>query len=506
MHTEPMNAPASTVVADNDSKIIIKNSAILLIRRAFLWIFAGVMALFLPRYLGAEGLGQLAFAEAFAGLFTSILSLGLSQFLIKEVARDRTAIERYLGISIVLHVITGLLLAGIILGATTFTNFGGEARSVMYIVTAAAITLSFVRLITHIFSGLENMTWPATAEVLSKVLVVSVGIFVLVHGYGVAVYASVLLGATIINLILITRGLSRRFSLQFGFKLPTVKTLLIGGAPFILMGVLLDVYNQVDTIILRIFTDDATVGWFAAANRIYKTIDMLPLAFTAAMFPTLSRVHASDIEHSVSIAKRSISTGALVIIPLALGVSLFSREIIEILPYPDGFQNTIPLLTVLSLTIPFTAFLVILGTIAMAIDRQKAWAMALLGTLVLNIILNVILVQIFQNHFGNGGIGIAISTLFSEAIMVVIGVRLMPKGVIDKALVITLARVGIAGAGMAVVVLSAKGLGAPEIPLVAIGGITYIVFAFAVKAVTKRDIELIRSVVSRRSKGIRARN
>ena len=63
----------STDKVVKDSHILATNSLILLSRRMMLWVFSGVMILFLPRYLGAEGLGQLAFAISFVGLFTSVL-------------------------------------------------------------------------------------------------------------------------------------------------------------------------------------------------------------------------------------------------------------------------------------------------------------------------------------------------------------------------------------------------------------------------------------------------
>ena len=77
----------------NDSEIIVRNSVILMGRRLLLWVFTGILALVLPRYLGDVGLGQLAFAESFAALFTTVMSLGMNHYIIKEVARDLEGAE-----------------------------------------------------------------------------------------------------------------------------------------------------------------------------------------------------------------------------------------------------------------------------------------------------------------------------------------------------------------------------------------------------------------------------
>ncbi len=492
----------ATAQRTRDSQIVVSNSLILLSRRMVLWVFSGVLVLFLPRYLGDQGLGQLAFAQSFAALFATVLSLGLGRFLIKEIARDRAAIKTYLGAAIGLRIVTALLVGGIIVAISQILPYSSEAKKVLYVAAGTMITISFVHLMTSILNGMEDMGWAALADVISKLVVMTVGIAVLLRGMGVVAYSFALLGASSVNLGLVAVYLARRVPRGVRFQIPSVRPLLIGGAPFILMGFLLDIYNQTDTVVLRLLTGEAVVGWYAAANQIYKTIGMVPLAFTAALLPTLSRVYATDIQAAVSMAKKSITIGALGVVPLAVGISLFSREIIVTLPYPDAFHNTVPLLTILALTIPVTTFLVILGTIAVAVDRQKVWAIGLLATVVLNIVLTLLAAPYVQSHYGNGGIGVALTTLLSEILMVSIGVWLMPRGVIDRAMAMTLLKVGVASGAMALVLLL-KNLGLDPILAVMGGVVTYGGLVLVTGAVTKEDLRFVRSVVVRKLRPIR---
>ena len=149
------------------------------------------------------------------------------------------------------------------------------------------------------------------------------------------------------------------------------------------------------------------------------------------------------------------------------------------------------------MTIPITTFLVILGTIAVAVDRQKAYAIGLLATVVLNIVLNVLAAPYFQSHYGNGGIGVALTTLVSEAFMVSIGVWLMPRGVIDRAMAMTILKVGVASGAMALVLL-VKNLGVDPILAVIGGAVTYGVLVLVTGAVTMEDLRFVRSLVVRK--------
>ncbi len=494
-----------TQIEESPGRIVFNNSVIMLTRRAVLWVFSGVLVLFLPRYLGDAGLGQLAFAQSIAALFTTVLTLGLGEYLVKEIARNRSLIHTHLGSAIGLRLAMTLLVVGSIFLVASFVGQSGTARLVIYVAAAAAIVQSFVRLMSSVMYGIENMSVPAIAEVIGRILVIAIGIPVLVQGMGVVAYALVLLAGMLVNLTLIFFHVARRFPVRVNFNMPRIKSLVIGSAPFLMMGVLLDVYNQTDIIVLRAFTSDAVVGWYAAASNVYKTIDMLPLALTAAILPTLSRVHHAGAQGAIIIAKKGITVGAIIILPLALGLSLFSDVVIQTLPYPDEFRNTVPLLTILALTIPVTTFLMILGTIAVAVDRQKAWAIGLLATVILNVILNMAAAPLFQTYYGNGGIGVALTTLITELVMVAIGVWLMPRGVIDRRMVSTLVRVGLSGGIMALVVFVVKTVGVGPIAMVVIGALTYGVAALATRAVTMEELRFLSDTAANKWKAIRAR-
>lgn len=487
-----------------DSRIVVSNSLILLARRVIFWVLNGILLLFLPRYLGDQGLGQLAFAQSFAMLFTTVLSLGLGMFLIKEIARNRSFIETHLGAAIGIRILTSILVAGLVVGITQLTTFSTDAKTVMYIAAMATVALSFVRLADSALAGMENMAWLAFADIVSKLVVLTVGIVVLVQGLGVVAYAIVLVVANFVNLGLVSGYLLRRVRVRISFEYPRIKTLLIGGAPFILMGFLLDIYNQTDTIVLRIVAGEAVVGWYAAASQIFRTVSMLAFVFTSALYPTLSRVHALGLDDSIAMARKSLMIGALAIVPMSVGISLFSSEIISNLPYPDEFRNSIPLLTILGLTIPITAFLMILGTIAIATDRQKAWAVALLATVILNVILNIIAAPYFQNHYGNGGIGVALTTLVSELFMGSIGIWLMPKGVFGHSVVLTLLKVLAATGIMALVVVVARNVGLPTVPVVVTGMLVYGALVPVTGAVSREDLGFAKEFVARNLRVIAA--
>ena len=471
-----------------DSYLVVYNTVVLFLRFLAMWALGWVLVLFLPRYLGDEGLGKLQFAMSFVSLFTIALALGVRHYLIKEVARNHAQIQTYLGSALGLRLLTAAIIIPAIVIIASLTGYSEEAKWAIYLAALWMVVSSFAQLLAAVLNGLENMTWPSLSETANKLVVVAIGVPVLVTGRGVLVYICVLVAGAAIQLAINGWYLARKYPLKIDFKPAAVKDLLIGGAPFLLMGFVLSVYQHIDVVMLRLISNESVVGWYAAAMQIFLSVEFLSLVLTTALLPTLARLHPTGATVLASMAKRSIAVIGLITVPLALAISLLSREIFALLPYPEVFQSSAPLLSVLALSIPITALLTILGTIAMAVDRQQQWALAMVGTLTLNVVLNALAIPYFQQTHGNGAIGASLATLASESAMVLVGVWLMPKGVIDKAIGIVFLKIAVASGGALVVVLLFNRLGLDNLAPLVIGAVVYAALALATRAVQWGDL------------------
>ncbi|MEX0761276.1 MAG: flippase [Dehalococcoidia bacterium] len=497
--------PANALVA-GDSQIVVRNILMLLLRQGMVWVLSGVLILFLPRYLGAEGLGQLQFARSFAAILAVMATLGAHQFLVKEVARDHSQASHYIGTAIGMRLLASLLVIAAVSAVAQLSGFSVTAATVMYLAAATMVITSLARLLAGFLHGFEDMGGVALADVAGKLTVVVVGTIVLVSMQNVMAYAGVLLMGAVVHLAVAALFLRSRILLRLDFYMPRARTLLKGGVPFLLMAFILEIYNHADVVILRMFTNETTTGWYAAALQFYRAAELFPLAITTALMPTLSRLHLTDVSMLASIAHKSIAVGALVVLPMSLGLSLLSERLIAFLPYPDTFQNSVPLLTLLALTIPATALLTILGTIAIAVDRHKVWAYALLLTLTVDIVLNVLTVPYFDRVAGNGGIGAALTTLLAELVMVAVGVWLMPKGVITWETARLIIKIILGSSVIVAAWLLAIWLNLPVLLLVALGGVGYLAVIFTTRAVTFSDLIFVRRAVSGRLKASSPRN
>lgn len=492
--TDPNNKHAA------DSNIVVRNTAVQMLRYAAVFGANIALVLFLPRYLGDQGLGQLQFALSFVALFGFMVALGTRNYIIKEIARDRSRLPALLSTALGLRVVSASVVVALMALIAELIGQSGVALHVMYIAMAWMVVTSVWQTLAASLHGLEQMGWASFGEVANKVLVVAIGIPLLIQGGGVRTYAFVILFGAVAN-VLITGGYIVRFArIRIDFNLRRMTHMAVAGGPYVIMGFLLAAYMHTDVVMLRFYTSDSVVGWHAAALQIYRSVEFLPVVLTTALLPTLSRIHALGAERAAPMARRALAAMAIVMVPLGVGLSLTSGELISFFPYPPEFQNTVPVLIVMAWSVPITALLTILGTIAMAIDRQKIWASVLTVTVALNIALNAFMIPWTQDNYGNGAIGAALTTLFTEFLMILFGIVLLRRIIFERALMLTFGKVALAVALMAFAVHDAKSYGLGLWALVAAGVVTYGILALFLRVVNKADVMTIWKTITTRSR------
>jgi O-antigen/teichoic acid export membrane protein len=487
--TDPKPAPLTA------SRTILRNTSIILTRRAANWLINLVLLLMVPRYLGDVGLGQLQFGQSFATSFSIALGFGMIQLLTRQIARRDKEAEAMLATAFTIRSVAAIVIMAVIAITVELSDIEGDARLVVYAASATMIILSMAGLARGTLVGLEDLRGPAFADTGSKLIAAIVGVIVLVTNHGVVGYSLVLvLGAAIHTGILMVLA-SRSFPIRIGFSKRHAKLLLIGGLPFALMSAVITLYSQVDSLMLRSISGEATVGWYAAAMRVIGMTEVFAAAIATSIVPTLARTHTTDREQGARLATRAIAGSAALLTPLAFVLAANSLRIIQALPIPPEFDNSAPILRILAISVPVTALLTVTGAIASSTDRQKAWAAALAFGLAVNIGFNAWMIPRFEDSSGNGGTGAALATLISEAVIMVIAFRFMAHEGVSVKTGINLLKVGAAAAVMAGIAWGGEWLGVHWIAWNIVALAVYGAAMFALGIVTKRDVRIAKQTV-----------
>ena len=110
------------------------------ILRIFVGLFVGV---WVARYLGPDQFGIFNYAISFAGLFTTIATLGLDGIVIRELVRYDRKRDVLLGTSFYLKLIGALLTLILIAVSIQFTNNEEITNIYIFIIASSTIFQSF---------------------------------------------------------------------------------------------------------------------------------------------------------------------------------------------------------------------------------------------------------------------------------------------------------------------------------------------------------------------------
>jgi len=476
---------------------VMKNAAFQAGSQLVTWLFAWVLLVTLPRYLGDEGFGRLFFAISFALIASIFMNLGVNTWLVREVARAPEQGPRLMANAMSLKLLLSLLVYAAQLGIVRGMDVTAEAVTATDIIGLAFVVGAFGQTFTSYLQAEQRGREPALALVAEKFVVTVGSVALLYAGHGLVAVAWMHLAGALTSTAVTGLALYRHIPFQLAWDRVVMRRLLVGSAPFLIWIVFGEIYVRIDVMMLTSMVGDSVVGWYGAAFRLYGTLLFVPNIFMTAVFPAIARKFAQPGEEAALATRRTLNLMLLVSIPLGLGMTLVARPVIELLFGLQEFGHAVENLRIFGLSMVFVCIDVVLGSVLIASDRQKQWSYAAIGAAALNPALNLLLIPWTQERLGNGGYGAALATLATEIFMMVVAFRLLPEGVFDRGSRLTALKAATAGALMlaAVAPLASPGL----VTVIAVGAATYTVAVFALRVLPRADVAHLMHALRRRS-------
>ncbi|OGY94658.1 MAG: hypothetical protein A2406_02430 [Candidatus Komeilibacteria bacterium RIFOXYC1_FULL_37_11] len=380
--------------------------AALIIQKVFSFVYFTLLA----RNLGAEGIGQYFFAVSFASMFSVLVDLGLSPLLIREVAKEKEELEKWFQQVFTLKIIFSLITVVIILALDFILFYNDAVRNLIFISTAIILIDSFTLIFYAFIRGKQNLKFESWGTIIFQIVVMISGLSLLKVTDKVWPFLIVLFSASLFNLIYSAFILNRKFFVKFKlyFSKDLVKQIMLIALPFALAAIFAKVYAYIDTVFIKIFLGDQEVGFYSVAYKITFSLQFIPLAFVAALYPAFSNYFKYDVEKLKSTFAKAFNYLAFIALPVSFGIIAVSGEIVHKL-YTEDFDSIWPL-RVLIASIPFLFINFSLSSFLNATERQKINTRNLGIVMMFNIVLNLI----FIPKFGVWGASLAstLSTLF----------------------------------------------------------------------------------------------
>jgi O-antigen/teichoic acid export membrane protein len=394
-----------------------RNSLLVMLAQVAIKLLSFAFTVLIVRQLGASEFGQYAAIAAFGSVFLFIGDLGLSPFLVREVARLRDApdgdaqISALYGTVLSLRLLLSLLGVALMLVAAWLTDRPAAMIGALALNGLSMLLYGAQGTSEAVLAGYERLDLPARARVVYQLLFVALGGAALVGGLGYygLIYAT-LVG--VITLTLLCMRAAARLGVRVGRPAPQrFAPLIRASIPFGVVAFTLGLSYKFDSVLLSIFHGDTVTGYYNAAYSLVFSTVFLSNAINTALYPSLTRQAAADARSVPLVYGRVIRYLLVIGLPIAVGGAFLAPRIVPFL-YGDEYLPAIPALQLVIWVVPLMFLSEFLGYAVIIGGREGRVARSVLVSTGANVALNLALVPRI------GLMAAAVMTVVTELILV----------------------------------------------------------------------------------------
>jgi len=473
------------------AKQVVKNSIWLLTANIVMKILSAIVIITLARKLGTESFGQYSFAIAFVGFFTLIATFGFDSLLIRDIAKNKEEVYKYVNNILTIKIVFGIIALIILFIVSQFINKPTYLIVAIYIFGIDIIVGGFSDTLRNIFQAYENMRFYAITNIIEKFLWAGLLLLVIfmkttLLNVALATLTSAFLG------LLITYWLAKKNLVKISLETDWIfwKSIIIQALPFALTSLFSLINFKIDQVILSFMQSDIILGWYSAAYKIIDILALIPSLLLTALYPVFSRYHKENeilLKKGFDLALRYV---IILAIPVVIGVFLVADKLILLL-YGTEYFNSISVLRILIFISLISFINTPLFVMLNAIGKQKITMIYTAIIACVNTIMNILLIPILSIK------GSALATIIAEITFLILSSYQLRKSGFELRLFQKIIKPLIAGIIMAVVMLLI--IKTSIFIIIPIAAITYFVVLFLIKEFDKEDIELAKRVLSKRN-------
>lgn len=298
---------------------------------------------YLVRVLGVEKFGLIAFSQAFINYFVILVTYSFNLIAPKEISiykGDKKKISEIF-FTIIFSKIILAFVGFLILIFIVFLVPKFKIHWLLYLLMFELVIWDII-FPAWFFQGMERMKFITIIAFLSKLITV-IFIFAFIKNSSHYIYYPILdfagnLIAGIIAFKIIIKDFGIRILIP---NINKIKYYLIDGFSIFLAQVSISIYNNSNTLILGLFTNNNLVGYYAAAEKIINGVKGLIAPASTTVYPYMSRTMKESYKKGFEIARKFLLIMALVFGLISLFIFLFSPIIVKIILGPKYLESIV---------------------------------------------------------------------------------------------------------------------------------------------------------------------
>lgn len=328
-------------------KKVIRNTGWLVGDNVARLLLGTAVGIWMARYLGPDQYGVLSYALAYVALFSSLVTLGLDNIVVREIVKDKSNTLKILGSAFLLKIVAGVATFLVVVASTLFiTEYDATTKTVI-IISAGSLVFYAFDTITFWFQSEIKSKFVVYAKLGAFIIASLLRIFLLLLGAHLIAFvwlalAEIIMGA--MGLIFVYRK-NRQELIEWKADLITMKKLLANSWPLIFSGLAVVIYMKIDQIMIGNMLGSKEVGIYSVAVRLSEVWYFIPMAIAGSVFPSIVALRKISKELYLDRMQTFYDLMVWLAILIAVPMTFFSKDIISLL-YGNQYAGAGPILAV----------------------------------------------------------------------------------------------------------------------------------------------------------------
>lgn len=379
----------------------VKTNFILNSLRVFSTAIIGVIMMpYINKTLGVVNLGKVEYSNSIINYFLIFSALGIPIYGVREISkvkdhlykRTKTVVE----LLIILFITS--ILSYIFLFALYYFTPNLHNYKELLLVLSCSIFLTNIGAEWY-FQGMEDQKF-ITIRFLIIRLITLILLFILVKSnVDYLWYAFILVlnvcGSNLFNLFYLLKDIQlksiKRSDINLKRHIKPVLTIFIAS-------ISINIYLQLDLILLGSLVGDKYVGLYSASNKLVRFVIVFVTIIGAVLLPRLSSLYVENKQEYFKYLKKAFDLILLLAIPASIYINFFAEEIIYYMAGKEFMEGvlTVKILSPLCVVVGLAYFY---GYLVLYVQNQeKIYTTAVVISAIISVIINFFLIKIYYQN------------------------------------------------------------------------------------------------------------
>lgn len=418
-----MIKPYSNVISFIKAHIqsaLVTNSAWIVFEQIYKMGLSLVIGVLTARYLGPSNMGIITYASTYINAFLPFATLSMEYVVIKDIVEHPEKSGEIMGSGILMRMIAGMISMAMILGIVTSLKSGDEIYFYVSLLNSITLVAGSLTLVDSWLQAQLKSKYATIIKSIGYTCMSFYKVYLMIMKKSIIWFAFAASLDAIIIAILYGYFLIVKGNVKLKVSRTHINHLLRQSFPFILTGIMIVIYGQIDRIFLDYYHGERALGLYGVGSNLSYMWQFIPAAVITSARPIILNAKNSDTKLYMKRIKQLYAFIWWLSVLVSLLFTVFGDLIVQIL-YEEEFADAAIILKIITWSQGFSLLGGARSIWLLAENKNKYLIPSQFISAIFSVAINFILIPPF------GAVGAAISMVLTQAFVALISTLFVKK-------------------------------------------------------------------------------